>query len=125
MPKGLIGAGENDEAAARREVEEELGVKIEARLVSLGEVRQGGSKTVIAFAVEQDFDTALTVSNTVQIEWPPRSGRKLTIPEIDEARWFTVEDARRYMLASQLPLLDRLIANVCDQDERARTQPIG
>jgi predicted NUDIX family NTP pyrophosphohydrolase len=116
VPKGLMAAGEDEEAAARREVEEELGIDIKSSLEPLGEIRQSGGKTVIAFAAEQDFDPALVVSNTVEIEWPPRSGHNLTIPEIDEARWFTFDDARRYMLASQVPLLDGLVTKLNDQN---------
>jgi predicted NUDIX family NTP pyrophosphohydrolase len=109
VPKGLIEPGEDEEQAARREVTEELGIVIEAPLVPLGEVRQAGGKTVVAFAAERDFDPALMVSNTIEIDWPPRSGRKLTVPEIDEARWFDSDAARRYMLPSQAPFIDRLI----------------
>lgn len=108
IPKGLIDDGEDDEAAARREVGEELGIAVTEPLCPLGEIRQAGGKAVVAFALERDVDTAAIVSNTVEIEWPPRSGRKLKIPEIDEARWFGPEDAERYILTSQAPLLERL-----------------
>ena len=108
IPKGLVMAGEDDEAAARREVSEELGVQFEGPVAPLGEIRQAGGKTVIAFAAECDIDPAGIVSNTLEIDWPPRSGRKLTIPEVDAARWFGLDEGRRYMLPSQLPLLDRL-----------------
>jgi len=108
IPKGLIEPGEDDEAAATREVAEELGTPIDATLTSLGEVRQARGKAVVAFAARMDLDPGAVVSNTVEIDWPPRSGRKLTIPEVDEARWFTLEKARSTMLPSQIPLLDRL-----------------
>jgi predicted NUDIX family NTP pyrophosphohydrolase len=107
IPKGLVDPGEDNEAAARREVAEELGIEVVEPLKALGEIRQAGGKTVVAYAVERDLDTTTIVSNTVEIEWPPRSGRKMTVPEIDEARWFSVHEARRHMLASQVPLLDR------------------
>ena len=110
ISKGLVEPGEDDETAARREVAEELGVEVGGRLVSLGEIRQTGGKTVVAYAAACDLDPATVVSNTLEIAWPPRSGRKLTIPEIDEARWFDVDDARRHILPSQAPLLDRLVA---------------
>jgi predicted NUDIX family NTP pyrophosphohydrolase len=112
IPKGLIEAGEDDEAAARRELSEELGVLIDGPLEPLGEIRQAGGKIVIAFSAERDIDPMSVVSNTIEINWPPRSGRKLTIPEIDEARWFGVEEARRHILPSQAPLLDRLSATL-------------
>jgi predicted NUDIX family NTP pyrophosphohydrolase len=108
IPKGLVDPGEDEETAARREVAEELGIEVDGPLMALGEIRQAGGKAVVAFAVERDVDPAAVVSNTVEIDWPPRSGRKLIISEIDEARWFGLEEARRHMLASQEPLLDRL-----------------
>jgi predicted NUDIX family NTP pyrophosphohydrolase len=110
MPKGKVEAGEDEEATARREVAEELGVAVEGSLLPLGEIRQAGGKIVIAFAAEHDFDPASLVSNRIEIDWPPRSGRKLMIPEVDEARWFGLEEARVHMLASQAPLLGRLAA---------------
>ena len=110
IPKGLVEAGEDDEAAARREVAEELDVDISAPLTPLGEIRQAGGKIVVAFAAQHDLDPALVVSNTIEIDWPPRSGRKLTVPEIDAARWFDLAEARRHMLPSQAPLLDRFSA---------------
>jgi len=115
LPKGLVGAGEEDDAAARREVAEELGVVVAGPLTDLGEVRQAGGKVVRAFAVELDVDIASIVSNTVEIDWPPRSGRKLTIPEIDEARWFAPEDAHRHILPSQAPFITRLEAALAGQ----------
>lgn len=108
LPKGLIEPGEDEAAAARREVAEELGIEIDGPLAQLGEIRQAGGKTVVAYASERDIDPGSVVSNTVEIDWPPRSGRKLTVPEIDEARWFVLDDARSHILPSQAPLLDRL-----------------
>uniref|UniRef100_UPI0035CB3C31 NUDIX domain-containing protein n=1 Tax=uncultured Sphingomonas sp. TaxID=158754 RepID=UPI0035CB3C31 len=108
IPKGTVEPGEADEAAARREVAEELGVVVDSPLAPLGAIRQSGGKVVVAFAARQDMDPAALVSNTTEIDWPPRSGRKLTVPEVDEARWFGLEEARRYMLPSQTPLIDRL-----------------
>lgn len=108
IPKGEIEWAEQPEVTARREAEEELGVKLEGALVPLGSLRQGGGKIVEAFALEQDFDTSAIVSNRFELEWPPRSGRRLSFPEIDAARWFTAPEARAMMLPSQLPFLDRL-----------------
>lgn len=109
IPKGAIDDGEEPEAAARREVEEEIGLALTGRLTPLGEVRQAGGKRVIAFAAERDFDPAGIVSNTFEIEWPPRSGKWAAFPEVDAARWMTMPEARAMMLASQQPLLDHLI----------------
>lgn len=110
VPKGLVEPGEDDEAAARREVAEELGIEVVGPLLPLGEIRQAGGKTVVVYAAERDLDPATVVSNAIEIEWPPRSGRTLTIPEIDEARWFALDAAHAHILASQAPLLDRLVA---------------
>lgn len=108
IPKGEIEAGEDEQAAARREVAEELGIAIAGPLLPLGEVRQAGGKRVIAFAVESDFDPSTLVSNMAEIEWPPRSGQRIVIPEIDEAQWLKLDAAAELMLPSQRPFLDRL-----------------
>ena len=110
IPKGEIGPGEEPERTARREAEEELGVRLAAALEPLGEIRQAGGKLVTAYAVEQDVDTAAIVSNEFEMEWPPKSGRRARFPEISAAKWLTLEQARIVMLPSQLPLLDRLEA---------------
>jgi predicted NUDIX family NTP pyrophosphohydrolase len=108
IPKGEIEPDEDPEAAARREVAEELGVRVVVPLVPLGEVRQAGGKRVIAFAAEMDVDADAIVSNMVELEWPPRSGRHISIPEIDAARWFSLAEAQVMMLRSQLPFLAAL-----------------
>jgi predicted NUDIX family NTP pyrophosphohydrolase len=109
IPKGLIAPGESPEAAARREFEEELGTAAEGTLLSLGRIRQKGGKWVEAFALEGDLDAEAIVSNHFTVEWPPRSGRFASYPEVDAARWFDLGAARAKMLSSQLPLLDRLV----------------
>jgi predicted NUDIX family NTP pyrophosphohydrolase len=110
IPKGGIGPDEEPEAAARREVEEELGLVLTAPLVLLGEIKQAGGKYVVAYAAEQDFDIARLVSVTFELEWPPKSGRVGAFPEVDAARWLRIEAARDAMLPSQLPLLEWLQA---------------
>jgi len=110
IPKGMIEEGEDPEAAARREAEEELGVRLTSALQPLGELRQAGGKRVEAFAVEQEIDTAAVTSISFEMEWPPRSGRMQSFPEVDAARWFDLADAAEQMLLSQRPFLERLQA---------------
>lgn len=112
IPKGEYGPDEDPEAAARRELTEELGHAAEGLLQSLGEVKQRGGKRVVAFALEGDLDAASIRSNEFQLEWPPGSGRIQSYPEVDRAEWFSLADAARKILAGQLPFLDRL-AELC------------
>lgn len=108
IPKGGIDEGEEPAAAALREVEEELGLVLEGDLQPLDEIRQAGGKWVVAFALEHDFDAEQIRSNEFEAEWPPKSGKFARFPEVDEARWMSFPEARRMMLPSQSPLLDRL-----------------
>jgi predicted NUDIX family NTP pyrophosphohydrolase len=109
IPKGEIDASEDPERAARREFAEELGQAASiASLRALGEIRQRGGKRVIAFYGEADFDTASLSSNTFEIEWPPRSGRRQAFPEVDRAEWFDLDTARSKLLSDQVELINRL-----------------
>ena len=108
IPKGVVEPGEDPLAAALREYEEELGSKPEGEPRPLCEVRQAGGKWVEAFALEGDFDPAQLRSNEFTIEYPPKSGSFRAFPEVDEARWFSLEEARRKILKSQAPIIDAL-----------------
>jgi predicted NUDIX family NTP pyrophosphohydrolase len=110
IPKGEFAAGEAPEQAARREFREELGTDPVGELRPLGEIVQKGGKNVVAFALEGDFDVATLRSNTFEIEWPPRSGRRQAFPEVDAVEWMSPAKAREKILPSQAPLLDRLHA---------------
>lgn len=110
IAKGLVADGETDEQAARREFEEETGIRIDGPLLALGSIRQKGGKEVVAFAAERDCDPETLRSNSFEMEWPPRSGRRQSFPEIDAMRWFDVEQARAFILAAQAPFIDRLLA---------------
>lgn len=109
IPKGELDNGEAPLAAARREFAEELGTELpDGEAVDLGEVRQKSGKLVTAWAVGGDLDPATVVSNTFEMQWPPRSGRTQTFPEVDRADWFSLEAAADKLNPGQVPLLDRL-----------------
>ena len=112
IPKGEYGEGEEAFAVALREFEEELGSPCPADdFTALGEVKASG-KTLTVWAAEGDLDATACVSNTFEIEWPPRSGRMQEFPEIDRAEWVGVEVAREKLVKGQLPFLDRLAGMV-------------
>ena len=108
IPKGEYSAGEDPLTVAVREFEEETGVRLEGEFRPLGELRQAGGKRVLAWALEGDLDPAAIRSNTFELEWPPRSSRKQSFPEIDRAEWFSPELAREKILPGQREFIDRL-----------------
>jgi len=109
IPKGEYDEGEEPLAAARREFEEELGSAPPADdAAELGEVRQKSGKFVRAWAIAGELDPATVVSNTFELEWPPRSGRRIEVPEVDRAEWFALDAARAKINPAQVALLDRL-----------------
>lgn len=114
IPKGEYGADEEPLAAARREFAEELGrpAPLDIPYLDLGSVRQRNGKLVTAWAIEFDLDAGAVVSNTFDIEWPPRSGRRQSFPEFDRAAWFPLAVARAKMIAGQDALIDRLLAHL-------------
>jgi predicted NUDIX family NTP pyrophosphohydrolase len=115
VPKGEIEPGEELEAVARREFQEETAHPLpDAPLVPLGQIRQKSGKVVYAWAAEGDLDPARADSNTYEMEWPPDSGRIQSFPEIDRVEWFDLDEARRRLKAAQVPFLDRLVEAVVD-----------
>jgi len=112
LPKGEYKPGEDPLAAAQREFEEETGVRLEGEFLPLGEIRQTGGKVVTAWALEGDCDPATIRSNSFSMEWPPKSGRQQSFPEIDRAGWFTVAEAREKVLKGQVEFLDRLASAI-------------
>lgn len=112
IPKGLIDAGEDPRAAALREFTEETGYRPAADLLALGSARQPGGKLVHAWAVQDDWDAAGLRSNTFEMEWPPRSGKRQKFPEIDRAAWFGIAEARSRILKGQAVFIDRLLEAV-------------
>src|SRR5687768_2129728 len=106
IPKGEIDPGEDPLAAARREFEEETGFASAPPFLLLGELKQKSGKRITAWAFEGDADPSRLVSNPFEMEWPPRSGRMQSFPEIDRVAWFGPEEARAKVLPGQAPFLD-------------------
>jgi predicted NUDIX family NTP pyrophosphohydrolase len=121
IPKGEYEPTEEALAAARREFAEELGkAPPEGPVQELGEVRQRSGKLVRAWALAGDMDVEEIASNTFQLEWPPRSGRSIEVPEVDRAGWFTIAVAREKINPAQVPLLERLLELLDGRDGDAQ-----
>ena len=121
VPKGVAEDGEKLEDVAAREFAEETGFELAAVSrdprtlpLDLGEITLKSGKVVRAWAVEGDLDPALSTSNEIEIEWPPRSGRRLVIPEVDRVAWFGVEEALRRAHPAQAAFVERLEARLAD-----------
>lgn len=113
IPKGEVAEGEDLLARARIEFEEELGIAPSGDWIELGSVKQKGGKTVHAWAFEGDLPEGFELnSNTFQLEWPPRSGKMQSFPEIDKAAFFSVDEVRRKMNIAQTVFIDRLLARL-------------
>jgi len=110
IPKGEIDPDEDALACALRELKEETGLALDAPAMPLAPVKQKGGKLVRAWAVEGDFDPAALTSVTFEMEWPPKSGRRASFPEVDRAEWMDVETAREKINPAQAALLDSLTA---------------
>lgn len=119
IPKGECQAGENTLDAARREFTEETGFSPSATAAELGTLRQAGGKLVTVWAAEGDCDPAALKSNTCQIKWPPRTGKRLEIPEVDRGAWFPLDEAAKHILASQRPALE-MLARLAVEDRQGR-----
>jgi predicted NUDIX family NTP pyrophosphohydrolase len=118
VPKGEVEQNEDLLAAARREVEEETGARPSGTFIPLPPVHQAGGKVVHVWAVESDFDPESLVSNLFEMEWPPRSGRRRSFPEVDRAAWFDLETAARKILPSQAAVLRHLQERLTDTGGR-------
>jgi predicted NUDIX family NTP pyrophosphohydrolase len=120
IPKGEYTDDEVPLDVARREFEEELGSPVPANdFVELGDLRTSGGKVLTIWAAEGDLDADTTVSNTFEIEWPPRSGRMQEFPEIDRSAWLSIPDAREALVKGQVPFLDRLLPHLTERGAQA------
>ena len=108
LPKGEFTDSENALDAAIREFEEETGVKLNGNFIELEQIKQKGGKLVLTWAIENDLDPAAIRSNTFQMEWPPKSGKRIEFPEIDQASWFPLELAKEKINPAQQALLEDL-----------------
>jgi predicted NUDIX family NTP pyrophosphohydrolase len=112
IPKGEVNPGDDELSTAKREFNEETGVAPEGEFIPLGSVTQKGGKVVRAWAFEGDCDPAVIKSNTFVMEWPPRSGKKQEFPEVDRARFFTLEEAKDKINPAQVTFLQELARRV-------------
>jgi len=110
IPKGEYDEAEEPLACAIREFEEELGARPHGDFIELGEIVQPSRKIVVAFAVEGTFDPPALRSNRFELEWPPKSGRMQSFPEIDRVEWFAPDWAKVKILLGQQGFIDRLLA---------------
>jgi predicted NUDIX family NTP pyrophosphohydrolase len=108
IPKGEYEDGENPLDAAKREVEEETGIKVNGKFEALSPVKQKSGKIVTAWAIEANIDPSTIKSNGFEMEWPPRSGKMKEFPEVDRAAWFTIGEAINKIVEGQIPLLKEL-----------------
>lgn len=112
VPKGEYTDEEEPLDAAIREFKEETGFAIGGEFVELGTITQASGKVVSAWACAGNFDAGELTSNSCEIEWPPHSGRSMTIPEVDRGGWFSLEEAKNRIFSAQQPFLDRLVKRV-------------
>lgn len=108
IPKGEFTEAEEPLQAAIREMEEETGFRPEGEFISLAPIKQKSGKIVHCWALESDLDITTIVSNTFELEWPPKSGKRKTYPEIEKAAWFTIKAAKEKINERQIPLLEEL-----------------
>jgi predicted NUDIX family NTP pyrophosphohydrolase len=114
IPKGGMEEGESVLDAAKRELEEETGIKTDGEFIELSSVKQG-SKIIYAWAFRLNTEAVFRVSNSFELEWPPKSGNLKSFPEIDKAEWFNLEDAKIKINKGQIPLIEELSTILMNQ----------
>ena len=114
IPKGLIGPGENELDAARREFAEEVGLPLPGEAQPLTPCRQPGGKLVLAWMIEADLDLSKAQSELFEMEWPPRSGRLAAFPEVDRVAYFNLEEALTKIHKGQRPILIEAAGRLCE-----------
>lgn len=112
IPKGEFDENEEPLAAAKREFQEETGIQLSGEFIQLNPVKQKGGKMVYAWAVKGDIDPAKVKSNSFEIEWPPRSGKMKSFPEIDKAAWFPLSEAQKKIIEAQSALIKELESKI-------------
>ena len=122
IPKGEFEQDEDPLVAAIREFQEETGILIDGSFFELGELRQPSRKIVHAWAIQGDADPSQIISNTFELEWPPKSGKYKDFPEIDRASWFTISLAKDKLLKGQIEFIDRLIEKLGIPSEEIRSE---
>jgi predicted NUDIX family NTP pyrophosphohydrolase len=108
IPKGEASADEKLLEAAIRETEEETGIKAQGKFIALAPVKQKSGKIIYAWTLQGNFETSAIRSNTFEMEWPPKSGKKKLFPEIDKAAWFGIEEAKNKIIPGQIPFITEL-----------------
>lgn len=108
VPKGEFEDGEDPLEAAKRELEEETGIKATGKFIALTAITRKSGKNVMVWALQSDVDPSVIKSNSFNMEWPPGSGITKPFPEIDKAGWFTVEEAQNKIIAAQFALIEEL-----------------
>jgi predicted NUDIX family NTP pyrophosphohydrolase len=108
IPKGEFEDDESPLDAAIREMKEETGIKVSGTFIELNPVKQKGGKVIYAWAIQMDFDPAQITSNSFELEWPPKSGKKKLFPEIDKAAWFNFDEVKIKIIEGQASLISEL-----------------
>ncbi len=119
IPKGEVEENEDYLAAAIRETKEETGISIDIspeKFIPLAKVKQNPGKIIYAWAAEGNFEAEHIKSNLFEMEWPPKTGKKQSFPEVDKADWFGFEEARKKILQGQTPLLEKLLSKLTGKE---------